>query len=67
MCFVISRILLYAGVISTNFRFFGKFNRSIELLTVTKRKGASVAKFSLIILVGKSDFLSDHAPVMPLA
>ena len=29
---------LYAGVISANFRFFGKFYRSIELLTKAKTK-----------------------------
>ena len=43
---------LDAGVISANFRFF---DRSIELLTKPKRKGTSISKFSLIILVGKSD------------
>ena len=47
---------LYSGVISANFRFFGKFDRSIDLLTEPKRKGASLWKFSLIALVGKSDF-----------
>ena len=34
----------------------GFLDRSIKLLTQPKRKGASVSKFSLIILVGKSDF-----------
>ena len=47
---------LYAGVISANFRFFGKFVRSMELLTEPKRKGASISKFYLIVFVGKSDF-----------
>ena len=38
--FVLSflEFFLYADVISTNFRFFGKFNRSIELLTIPKKK-----------------------------
>ena len=47
---------LCAGVISANSRFFGKFDRLIELLTEPKRKAANVSKFSLMILVGKSDF-----------
>ena len=47
---------LYDGVISANFRFFGKFYRSIELLIEPKRKRASISEFSLIILVGKSEF-----------
>ena len=46
---------LYA-VISANFRFFGKFYRSIELLIEPRRKRTSISEFSLIILVGKSDF-----------
>ena len=46
---------LYAGVMSANFRFFRKFDRSIELLTERKGKAASTSKFCLIILVGKSD------------
>ena len=41
---------------SANFRFFGKFDRSIELLIESKRKAASISKLSLIILVGKTDF-----------
>ena len=46
----------YANAISANFRFFRKFDRSIELLTKSERKGASISKFSLIILVGKLNF-----------
>ena len=47
---------MLVGYAGANFRFFEKFDQSIKLLTEPKRKGASISKFSLIILVGKSDF-----------
>ena len=57
ICFVASRILfIYCCDICANFKFSGKFDRSIELFTEPKRKGMSISKFSLIILVVKSDF-----------
>ena len=44
---------LYVGAISANFRFFGKFDRSTELLTEPKRKGVRKSDSWVALLVSR--------------